>query len=271
MPAGISDHVHDTRHRLHRARVEAGHGSAGDRAANHRGDEHVRQADVDPEDTGAVDPGPRVHPGKRLSDDLEAADPERRLAGHLGAGGLVGQLPVGGPLPGRRVGHGSRRCDALRHRHAPSARGRAPEHLPRRGARQAQRLVLGLDARAPAGDLDVERWIVEGPVGRRRDHPHRLDADLELLGHDHREPCLDALPHLDLRADEGDAVRGDAQERARGERSCSLGGVGPGLARSPDLDQEPAADRCADLQELAARDGHRTTPAARRTAARMRG
>ena len=35
--------------------------------------------------------------------------------------------------------------------------------------------------------------------------------------------------------------------------------------------EQPAADRSADLQELAARDGHRTTPAARRTAARMRG
>ena len=265
------DHVDDARHRLHRSRVEARHGAARNRAAHHGGDQHVGKADVDPEDAGAVNLGPRVHPGKRLSDDLEVPVPERRLAGHLGASGLVGQLAVGGPLPGRRVDHGSGRRDALGHRNAPSARGRAPEHLPRRGARQAQRLVLGLDARAPAGELEVELRIVVGPGGRRGDDPHRLRGDLELLRDEHGEAGLDALPHLDLRADEGDAVRGDAQERARDEGAPASRGVGTRRARGPDLDEEPAPDRGADLEELPAGDGHRATPAARRTAARMRG
>ena len=60
---------------------------------------------------------------------------------------------------------------------------------------------------------------VERIVRRRVLEPHLLPARVELLGENHRDGRVDALPHLDLRHDQRRrAARIDADERVRLER-----------------------------------------------------
>jgi hypothetical protein len=78
--------------------------------------------------------------------------------------------------------------------------GRLNEHEPRRGSRITQRFPECANGIRVAGDLNSKGWIaVQLVVGRGVLHHHFAEIDIELLGKNHGDRRVCALPHFDLR------------------------------------------------------------------------
>ncbi len=225
------------------------------RAARERGDLHALGSRVDAVDGLAIDLVGRVEPLQRLADQLEIRRGlERRILRRRQRGGRLHKLAIS-RLPAARVvkdlavlGPAGGRIDApLRRRglHQHGAGGRAGD---------SHRLPERADGGRAAGRLKAEKRVrVELVVGRRRDRSHLLERRIKLLGEDHGESGVDALPHLDLRDCEGDfAVRIDAHESVRREIRVRLRrerGAEPG---NGDAEDQAAACGGCRLQHRAA-------------------
>ena len=102
-------------------------------------------------------------------------------------------------------------------RHAPRLRRGRDEHLADRRADLAQRIPVGRRRRAAAGVLPAVLRLVE--IGLL--DPDALPLDVELVGDDHRQRGLDALPDLRVLRDDGDDVVGVILMKALGhEGGC---------------------------------------------------
>src|SRR3989442_1377498 len=92
------------------------------------------------------------------------------------------------------------------------------------------------------GPVDWE--AIEGGIGRGGLHRDRAKIDLQLLGDQHRERGVRALPHLDLGDDEGDtAVRLDAHvgvQRPVGGCAAAWGEPLPAALQRDTEHQRPA-------------------------------
>ena len=99
--------------------------------------------------------------------------------------------------------------------HAPLLRGGGDEHRARTGARVAQLIPSPGDRHRAPCDLRAVYGAIDLSLLDRDIRPLRI----ELLGEDHAEARLDALPDLRVLRDEGDpAVWCDAHERSGRER-----------------------------------------------------
>ena len=218
-------------------------------------------------DVGGVLPGSRdlVHgvepPGRAAHDRELRHGPQHRLLVHRPRDRLALREGTVGDLSLRLSLHGD---DALLDdepvpRDAQPLRGEAQEDLPRFGRRGAQR------GTEPARGLRAERPHVPGAaVGVAQDHLDRVEAHAQLLGRHLGEGRVDALPHLDLPGEDGDAaVLADA------EVGVDVGGIAAALgegalrAEADEDDDAPAHE----LQERATVEGaaHGRPPSLRAT------
>ena len=146
---------------------------------------------------------------------------------------------------------------AFAFRHSPLLRRSADQHDPAAGADVPQLLPRRRDAGTAAGHLHRECGVVI-----HRGHRRGLDTDaapvgFQFLRDQHRQRGVDALPHLRLVDDDGDAVvRRDADEsvgRVDGFRR-RIGRISAAaFHRQVEADHQPAGQCGGILDEFAAR------------------
>ena len=271
--------VHDLPHAAHGerriARERLGDAAAFDR--RERDQRHLREGrpGVDAELRAAVDLRGRVAPRGGAADEAEVfRGLERRWWRLRQRRGRRRELSVGQPPAGGGVqNHSALRLTGPR-RHAPAPGRRLDQHQSRGRPRLAQRRPALNDRQRGAGRLilldalggrRIDRESVH--VGSRRGgfHCDRIEVDLELFGDEHGKRGVGALPHLDLRHDEGDAAaRLDAHVGVQGSvgRGSASAGAGPGCGRvqppQRDAQHQRAADRAGHHHDLSARDRRRS-------------
>ncbi len=253
----------DDHHRAHagdrprRAIVEARDVAVEVRAAQHDRGAGARLVHVDAVARAARDDLGCIHDLLRAADDavFAARLQRRRLRRHRQCGGLGREIPI-------------RQAPAVRVQRMPVARGDGfrRDAPARRGGPAHQRACLGADLaqvrpgvrdvgaaactlravlplRRRSGEIDAERQLLHRDV-----RPGRI----QLVGDDHRQRSLDALPDLGAaRADEHAVVALDAQVQAQrvGRQRRVLRERGP---RQHGLQQQPARGGQRRLQEAAA-------------------
>src|SRR4029077_11246508 len=118
----------------------------------------------------------------------------------------------------------------------------------------SHRLPEPADGGRAASRLKTEyRILVQLVIGRRSYRRHIVEWRVELLGEDHGESRVDALPHLHLRDREGDfAVLVDANEGVRREIRVRRGGESQGEPWDGDAKYETAARGGCRLHHRAA-------------------
>ena len=183
----------------------------------------------------------------------------------IAAAGATWNVPVSElTASAGRVQHAARGGGAVAFRHAPLRGGGGDEHLPHRRADLAHARVLrrdgGAAARRLAAVLGVEIALLDG---------HRAPVDVELVGDDHRQRRLHALPDLGILPDDRHlAVGMDGDERVRRERRrLALAALAEELGRIQIRgDDEAAAGEGGDAEERAAVEcgsgAHRPPPLA---------
>jgi hypothetical protein len=190
------------------------------RAARERGDLHALGPRVNAIGGFAVDLVGRVDPFQRLADELEVRRRfQRRILRRSEFGGRLRKLAVSRLLSARIVKDLAILRPAGGRIDAPLRRRGLHEQGPGGRAGDSHRLPERADGGRAAGRLEPEQRIrVELLVRRRGQRGHLLEGRVELLGEDHGEGRVDALPHLHLRDRESDfAVRIDAHESVRRE------------------------------------------------------
>ncbi len=263
--------LHDVPHAGHGAggaRVVALHPPAEGGGPRHRGDEHPGHGDVDPVGRAPVHLRRRIQPPHGSPQDpevlrvLERGGVRRREGGRL-----VRELPVAEAPAARPVHDLTALGPAAGALDAPSLRSRSDQHLTGRGARCAQQLIGAPHAGAAArAHPPHPRARVCGDVPEANQRP----LGLQLLGEDHREGRVRALPHLRLVDGEGhDAIGADPDPGVRLERTGSARPQLP-VAREVEREHEPGAGPAADLEEVApgenAVTAHRSPPCRSRRA-----
>jgi hypothetical protein len=210
-----------TRHRADLVEVRARDLPAEHGALHELGVQHAGQRDVDAvERPASHDRGP-VHVANVRTDDREVT---RILERHVielrrrhGRGALE-QIGVPRTPTARAVVHHAALGRQLARRHAPHVGGRGDEHLPRGRADPAHRQPVLRCRVAAARELAGEAVGVEW----RLLDPDAAPLDVELVGDQHRQHRLHALPDLRvLRDDRDHAVRHHPDERVR----CELAGA----------------------------------------------
>ena len=215
-----NDDLPDSRHGQGSCVVHMRDLAAEYRAARERGDLHALGPRVDAIDGFAVDLVRRVEPFQRLADQLEIRRGlERRILRRSELGGRLRKLAVSRLLSARIVNDLAVLRPAGGRIDAPLRRRGLDQHGAGGRAGDSHRLPERADGGRAAGRLEPEQRVrVELVVRRRSDDRHVFEGRVELLGKDHGEGGVDALPHLHLRDREGDfAVRIDAHESARRE------------------------------------------------------
>ena len=237
-------------------RVDALERRAVGRRPEDRGVEHAGQPDVAGESGLARDLGPGVGAQRRLAGDavlgvvldgglVLQADLDLAPADELGVRRLFGRVlrVVDGAVLGEEgvLGDAEARGGQLEEDAAGFGR-RLPQGRPE---------VLGA-ARAEGAR------VVGAEVRVAHDHVHRVERDVELLGQHHGQRGDDALAHLDLAGEAGDAAVGTDLEIGVGV----VGVAAVGAARSADLGVGAVAGReeddeaaAGELEELAALEG----------------
>ena len=226
--------------------------------------EHPRHFDVDAVACLPGDDVVRIHRAHARAQQAKARrnlerDGLRRCGPTRGVGG---ELAIRQRAPARRVVYGAARRRKARDLDVPArcrfgneqcARGRA--NLPETGP-------ASHDGAAAAGELCASQRRVE--IGLSHRHP--IPVDVELLGDQHRQRGLHALPDLGIRRrDDHRSVDADLHPRVQRsggdlsvERRAAVSvtklvavPVRPQLTRRPDPDQQPAAHRDAHADEVA--------------------
>ena len=160
--------------------------------------------------------------------------------------------------------HAAARRRQLRLRHVPGLRRSRDDHVAAGCADLAQRFPVGRRRVAAAGVLRAVLHLIEIRL---------LDADVfpvdvELFGDEHRQVRLHALADVRvLRHQRDDAVRGDRDERGRGQRWIGDRNLREYVHRFEVAgDHHAAAGDGGDAEEIAPRQGsgcHRAPPSFR--------
>ena len=232
------DHVEDARHGSRGLIVERLHRGAEDRRSQGGGDLEILHFGVDAEQRAAIDLGRNVQARSGGADQpvfVRRLQPRLRWRrdfgsrrGELGVGRFAAALRVGDPAVAQRQ---------FVRRHAPGRSGGFGKHLPCRGPGRAHGMEAAVaHARAAAGDLQIHRLaeLQEGAVHRadqgvrqvhvakdealgqrvvgvflvrrRFLHAHVLPIRVQLVRQHLRQHRVDALAHLGVGNDCGDAV-----------------------------------------------------------------
>ncbi len=298
------------------ADVDRAGAAAEHRAVAHRGKEQAGQADVDAEHRRAIALGRNVQARQRPADQLPLVGPlqldvaARRRSGHRRELAVMGR-------EARGMADDAIANDELVHRLLPGDRGGAEQARARGRGGKADDVPGVDDARRSAGDVDAElardlrdhplagarfgrlvpwlglarmeegrardhgRDVAVQPVGAGGDEAHPGERHVELLGREHRQRGMRALPHLaavhrqqhrSVGADLDPAVQADLADDG-GKRV----GAAETVARRQDA---PADDQGAGRGRAAQDEGASphariglpcSSAAASRIAARMRG
>ena len=215
-----------------------------------------------PNTAGPIDLGGRVEPLGRRADELEILGVlERHLLRHRQPRGLRRELAIAELAPAGRMDDHALLGPAVARRHAPLIRRGGDQHVAGGGAGAAQRLPEAANGGRAPRHLGADQGIgIELVVRRCMLELDRGELHLELLGDEHGDGGIGALPHLHLRHDHCHLAAGvDANEGIRSED------IGCGLAIAPehrqaDTQQQPAAGGSTHLDEGAAAQAARAGP-----------
>ena len=216
---------------------------------------------IDAEQRLALDDGRRIDTGPRLADDLEVLGILERHLLQIGRGDLCrdgGQRGIGDRAASRGVLHRTLACRQARGGNAPLLRCRRHEHGAGTGPGLARRQPV--ERRCHAAACKLRPILVLILVGLL--DLHLAPRDVELLGDQHGQHGLDALPDLRvLREDRHRVVRRDADEHAQHR---GLARAGRGGKRQLRFERERGPARKAGGEERAAGNGngvHAAAPA----------
>jgi len=228
-PRVVADHRHQIiqRYDLADARdgerlglVEARDLAAAHRALGEDGELHPGRHGVDPIDGAAVHLVGRVEPLERPADHPERLGIlQRRILRQRQASRRRDELAITGLAAARLVKDAAVLRAALGCGDAPALRGGFDQSRARGGAGLAQGRPEGADGVGIAGGLHSQQGVgIELLVGRGVLEPHHPPSRVELLGEDHGNRGVGALPHLHLGHDQGDEAVGiEADEGVRRE------------------------------------------------------
>src|SRR5216684_880528 len=186
----------DMRSGFHFVTVEAARRATVHRAALDGGDKHSGKAGVQTKPGGAGYFCRTVGATDRLADERKVQRVLQRRIGRRLESGSSGEkffksdLTLSGSVQDKAIFRA-----AFGTRHIPLSDGGREKHLSSGGAGLAQIVVRSANATAAAGELLA---ILRIEVGLHDSDSPPIAA--ELLCHDHRERCTNALPHLGLAA-----------------------------------------------------------------------
>ena len=182
------------------------------------GVEHSGQREVDAEHRLAHRDRSRVETLLLRPDDsvvLRILQLHRRQHRHRHLRGIGSKLAVTRGAIARAVRHATRARRQFAGRNAPLLRGRGQDHLTAGSADLTERIPVHRRRETAACELRAELAAVD----RSLLDLHAAPIDVELVGDDHREHVLHALPDLRVLVHDGHgAVGGDLDERQGIER-----------------------------------------------------
>ena len=116
-------------------------------------------------------------------------------------------------------------------------------------------MLRGIDGKAI--HVGVDREPVDRGIGRRRLDADGTELDLQLLGHQHRQRRIRALPHLDLRQHYcHDAVGVDADERVEIRSVARVTGAPHALRGDAEDQRTTGGSGCQDEMTTGERGAH---------------